>query len=540
MTRLTESALWQPLLEHAQTMRSTRMLDLFAVDRDRVADFSVEAAGLYLDYSKQRVSRQTLGLLFELARQQDVEGWRDRMFAGERINHTENRAALHVALRAPREAEIEVDGVDVVPEIHAVLGRMADFSERVRDGRWTGYSGRRITDVVNIGIGGSDLGPRMVCEALAAEADGPRFHFIANVDATPIETLLASLDPQTTLWIVVSKTFTTIETMSNARLVRDWFLKSGSPADIPRHFAAVSTNAAEVARFGIAPENMFQFWDWVGGRYSLWSAVGLSIMVALGSSRFHAMLEGARAMDRHFIEAPLERNMPVLLAVLAVWNSNFLGRGSQILAAYTESLARFVAWAQQLELESNGKGVTREGQAVDYSTTPALWGDVGTNSQHAFFQMLHQGSTVHPVDFIVVVQAAHRWPQQHRLLVANALAQGWALMRGKSEAEVRAELVAAGFSGDALEAAVPHRTFPGNRPSNTLLMPQLDAYHLGALLALYEHRTFVQSVLWNVNAFDQWGVELGKRLSLRLLGQGGEDPDPSTAELMRRTGLGAA
>ncbi len=540
MTRPTESALWQPLLEHAQAMRTTRMLDLFAADARRVADFSVEAAGLYLDYSKQRISRQTLGMLFELARQQDVEGWRDRMFAGERINHTESRAALHVALRAPREAEIEVDGVDVVPEIHAVLGRMADFAERVRDGRWTGYSGRRITDVVNIGIGGSDLGPRMVCEALAAEADGPRFHFIANVDAAPIEALLATLDPQTTLWIVVSKTFTTIETMSNARLMRDWFLKTASAADIPRHFVAVSTNAGEVARFGIAPENMFQFWDWVGGRYSLWSAVGLSIMVALGSRRFHAMLEGARAMDRHFIEAPLERNMPVLLAVLAVWNSNFLGRGSQILAAYAESLARFVAWAQQLELESNGKGVTREGQAVDYSTTPALWGDVGTNSQHAFFQMLHQGPTVHPVDFIVVVQAAHPWPQQHRLLVANALAQGWALMRGKSETEVRAELMAAGFGGDALEAAVPHRTFPGNRPSNTLLMPRLDAYHLGALLALYEHRTFVQSVLWNVNAFDQWGVELGKRLSLRLLGQGGEDPDPSTAELMRRTGLGMA
>lgn len=519
-------------------MRQTRLLDLFAADPHRVSEFGVEAAGLYLDYSKQRASPQTMELLLQLARQQDVEGWRDRMFAGERINLTERRAALHVALRAPRDASIAVDGHDVVPDVHAVLDRMAAFCERVREGSWTGYTDRRITDVVNIGIGGSDLGPRMVYEALGAHADGPRCHYVANVDAAPLQVLLHSLNPETTLWVVVSKTFTTAETMSNARLAREWFLSNGGEADIPRHFVAVSTNLAEVEKFGVRRENMFEFWDWVGGRYSLWSAVGLSVMLALGAPRFREMLAGAHAMDRHFATAPLARNMPVLLALLSVWNANFLGCGSQVLAAYAQDLACFVAWAQQLDLESNGKGVTRDGSAVDYDTVPALWGDVGTNSQHAFFQMLHQGPTIHPVDFILVTRMPHPWPQQHRLLLANALAQSWALMRGKSEGEVREELRATGLQGEALEAAVPHRTFPGNRPSNTLLLPVLDARHLGALLALYEHRTFVQSVLWDVNAFDQWGVELGKRLALSLLGQGGETPDPSTADLMKRVGLG--
>ncbi len=538
-TQLTQSAAWRQLLDHAHALRGENMLDLFDGDPHRVRDFSAEACGIYLDYAKQRAARRTMELLLELARQQDVEGWRRRMLAGERINTTENRAALHVALRAPREASLSVDGVDVVPQVHAVLDRVFDFSERVRDGRWRGHAGDRITDVVNLGIGGSDLGPRMVCEALDEFADGPRTHFIANVDAAPLERLLQGLNPASTLWVVASKSFSTLETLSNARLARDWFLQNADEADIARHFVAVSTNRDEVVRFGIAPENMFEFWDWVGGRYSLWSAVGLPVVLALGPQRFRELLNGAHAMDGHFREAPLERNLPVLMALLAIWNSNFIGRGSQVLAAYTQNLASFVSWAQQLDLESNGKRVTRAGEEVDYATAPALWGDVGTNAQHAFFQMLHQGPTVHPVDFIVPVQPSHGLPQQHRQLVANALAQGWALMRGKSEGEVRVELKAAGLGGVALEAAIPHRVFPGNRPSNTLLLPRLDAYHLGALLALYEHRTFVQSVIWNINAFDQWGVELGKKLALRLLSDDGEDPDPSTTELLRRTRLHA-
>ncbi|HEY0973982.1 MAG TPA: glucose-6-phosphate isomerase [Solimonas sp.] len=537
MSRLTERAVWRQLHDHAQALRSVRMLDLFAADPRRVEDFSVEASGLYLDYAKQRADRRAVALLLQLAVEQSVEAWRARMFAGERINATERRAALHVALRAPCESSMQVDGVDVVPQVHAVLDRMSAFAERVRDGRWTGFNGGRITDVVNLGIGGSDLGPRMVCEALGSFADGPRTHFIANVDAAPLELLLRQLDPATTLWIVASKSFTTLETLSNARLARAWFLQSASEVDVARHFVAVSTNRAEVERFGIDPANMFEFWDWVGGRYSLWSAVGLPIILGLGPQRFRELLDGAWSMDRHFEQAPLAQNMPVLMALLSIWNSNFVGRGSQVLAAYTQSLASFVNWAQQLDLESNGKSATRDGERVDYATAPALWGDVGTNAQHAFFQMLHQGPTVHPVDFIVPVRPSHDQPQQHRLLVANALAQGWALMRGKPEVEVREELRAAGLSGQELELAVPHRVFPGNRPSNTLLMPRLDAFHLGALLALYEHRTFVQSVVWNINAFDQWGVELGKKLALRLLSDGGEDPDPSTAELLRRTRL---
>jgi glucose-6-phosphate isomerase len=536
MTTLTESACWRSLQDHARAMRGVRVLDLFARDDGRVRDFSAEAAGLYLDYSKQRADRRTLELLLELARERGVEARRDQMFSGQPINHTEHRAALHSVLRAPRTARVMVEGVDVVAGVHVVLDQMTQFAQALRDGTWRGFTGKRITDVVNLGVGGSDLGPRMVCEALCEFASGPKMHFIANVDAAPLKTLLERLDPETTLWIVTSKTFTTLETMSNARLARSWFLSKAAETDIARHFVAVSTNTDEVSRFGIDPRNMFRFWDWVGGRYSLWSAVGLSIMLSLGPTRFRELLAGAHAMDQHFCAAPLQQNLPVLMALLAVWNSNFLGRGSQVLAAYTQSLASFVSWAQQLDLESNGKGVTRSGETVDYLTAPALWGDVGTNSQHAFFQMLHQGPTVHPVDFIVPVESAHGWPEQHRLLVANAYAQGWALMRGKSEAEVRIELAAAGLEGSALEAAIPHRVFPGNRPSNTLLLPRLDPFHLGALLALYEHRTFVQSVIWDINPFDQWGVELGKKLMLRLLDpQATELPDPSTAELMRRT-----
>jgi glucose-6-phosphate isomerase len=538
MSALTQSAAWRDLLQHARDFGGRTIADLFAADPERARGFSAEAAGLYLDYSKQRADARTLELLLALAAQQDLAGWIKRLFGGEPINHTEHRAAFHVALRAPREAALKVGGEDVSTLVHEVLDRACAFADRLRDGGWRGATGRPITDVVNIGIGGSDLGPRMVCRALHAVADGPRAHFVANVDGAQLSAVLHGLDPASTLFIVTSKTFTTLETMANAGAARDWLTAALGPAATPRHFVAVSTNRTEVEKFGIDAANMFEFWDWVGGRYSLWSAVGLSSIVALGPQRFRQMLAGAHAMDEHFRTAPLPRNLPVLLGLLGVWNSNFLGSPSQLIAPYAQDLEYFVAWAQQLEMESNGKGVDREGLPVDYATTPVLWGDVGTNAQHAFFQMLHQGPQIHPVDFILPLKAAHRLDRQQDMLIANCLAQSAALMRGKSAAQVRAELQAKGLSGDALEAAIPHRVFGGNRPSNTILLPQLDAGHLGALLALYEHRTFVQAVLWNINAFDQWGVELGKQLAQSVLaamaGDGRVDLDPSTRALLAR------
>jgi glucose-6-phosphate isomerase len=540
MSALTQSAAWRELQQHARDLAGRSISELFAADAGRVQAFSAEAAGLYLDYSKQRVDVRALELLQALARQRDLPGWIARLFGGEAVNHTENRAALHVALRAPREAAFKVGGQDAATLVHGVLDRMAGFAEQLRDGRWRGASGRAITDVVNIGIGGSDLGPRMVCRALHSLADGPRLHFVANVDGAQLTAALHGLDPASTLFIVTSKMFTTLETMANATAAREWLVAALGPAATPRHFVAVSTNRVEVEKFGIDAANMFEFWDWVGGRYSLWSAVGLSCMVALGPERFRQLLAGAHAMDQHFRTAPLPQNLPVLMGLLGVWNGNFLGSPSQLIAPYAQDLEYFVPWAQQLEMESNGKGVDREGQAVDYATTPVLWGDVGTNAQHAFFQMLHQGPQIHPVDFILPLKAAHRLDRQQDMLIANCLAQSAALMRGKNAEQVRAELQAKGLSGAALEAAIPHRVFSGNRPSSTILLPQLDAAHLGALLALYEHRAFVQSVLWNINAFDQWGVELGKQLAQSVLaamaGDSRVDLDPSTRALLARRG----
>ena len=518
-----------------------KTLELFAANPMRTQKFCCGAAGLFLDYSKQRITEQTLQLLLDLAEQQKLTQWIERLFAGDAINSTEQRAAAHMALRMPKHERFLVDGNNVVPAVHEVLERMAVFAAQVRDGHWRGYSGERITDVVNIGIGGSDLGPRMVCMALSAYADGPQTHFISNVDGAQISALLKKLNPATTLWIVTSKTFTTQETMANAQTARQWFLKSAAESAIAQHFVAVSTNRAEVEKFGIPANNMFGFWDWVGGRYSLWSAVGLSIMLDFGAERFAQLLAGAHDMDEHFRTAPLLRNLPVLMGFIGVWNNNFLGCATHYLAPYAQKLEHITAWLQQLEMESNGKSVDRQGARVDYATTPALWGDVGTNGQHAFFQMLHQGPEMHAVDFILPVAADHEaadqeFADQHQILVANCLAQSAALMKGKSAAEVRTELVAKGMSGEALEAAIPHRVFTGSRPSNTLLMPRLDPYHLGALLALYEHRTFVQSVIWNVNPFDQWGVELGKQLAQQVLVamKGGDvDLDPSTRNLLK-------
>jgi glucose-6-phosphate isomerase len=537
MSALTESPAWLALQTHAQAQANVKTLELFAAQALRAEKFCAGAAGIFLDYSKQRVTEQTLQLLLDLAEQQKLPQWIERLFAGDNINNTEARAAAHMALRVPKHERYRVDGNDVAPAVHEVLDRMAVFSNQVRDGSWRGYSGERISDVVNIGIGGSDLGPRMVCFALSAYANGPRTHFISNVDGAQLSALLKKLNPATTLWIVTSKTFTTQETMANATAARRWLLQVADESAVAKHFVAVSTNRTEVEKFGISPDNMFGFWDWVGGRYSLWSAVGLSIMLDIGPERFTQLLTGAHDMDQHFKTAPMLRNLPILMGLLGVWNNNFLSCTTRYFAPYAQKLIHMTAWLQQLEMESNGKSTDRQGVAVDYATTPAVWGDVGTNGQHAFFQMLHQGTEMHAVDFILPVKAEHEFPDQHEILMANCLAQSAALMKGKSAEEVRAELSAKGMSGEALEMAIPHRVFSGSRPSSTLLLPRLDPYHLGALLALYEHRTFVQSVIWNINPFDQWGVELGKQLAQQVLQamKGMEvNLDPSTRSLLDR------
>ncbi|MFA5938648.1 MAG: glucose-6-phosphate isomerase [Sinimarinibacterium sp.] len=536
---ITQGAEWRALAAHAERLRARRTLELFEHDPRRAARFAADACGLHLDYSKQRVDAEVMATLLALAESRGLAAWRERLFGGACVNHTENRPALHMALRAARsERFADARSGDVVADVYATLESMCRFADAVRSGSWRGASGAAITDVVSIGIGGSDFGPRMVCQALHALIDGPRPHFVANVDPADLHDELSGLNPATTLFVVVSKTFTTQETLANARLARRWLVDALGESAVARHFVAVSTNAREVAEFGILPANMFGFWDWVGGRYSLWSAVGLSVVLALGPQRFDELRAGAHAMDRHFVEAAPECNLPVLLGLLGIWNTNFMACASQVIMPYAQRLSLFCGWLQQLEMESNGKGVDRDGTAVDYATTPALWGSVGSNAQHAYFQMLHQGPAVHAIDFILPIEGDDGLDEMQRMLVANCLAQSAALMRGKSAAEVRAELQGAGLSGAALDAAVPHRVFPGDRPSNTLLLPRLDAHHLGALLALYEHRTFVQSVIWGINPFDQWGVELGKQMARQILDSRKAFPmDPSTVELMRRTGL---
>ncbi|WP_420468006.1 glucose-6-phosphate isomerase [Panacagrimonas sp.] len=538
MTPLESTPAWSTVDRHAQRLRATLLRDLFEDDPARAARYSAQACGLTLDYSKQRIDDAARAALLDLTAARQLSDWRRQLFDGAAINHTERRAALHMALRAPRDRPLHALGVDVGDDVHAVLDRMCDFAERLRSGCWRGATDEPIRDVVNIGIGGSDLGPRMVVQALRSRDAGadPRAHFVANVDGAQLADVLAQLQPARTLFVVTSKTFTTQETMANAGNARRWLVDALGTDAVGRHFVAVSTNSEAVAAFGIAPDNCFAFWDWVGGRYSVWSAVGLSAMLALGPECFRQLLAGAHAMDRHFVEADDVNNLPLLLALLAVWNMQALGAASHVVSPYAQRLEYFVAWLQQLEMESNGKCVMRDGTPVP-STTPALWGDVGTNSQHAFFQMLHQGPALHAVDFIVALRGGHAYPDQHRLLLANVLAQAAALMRGKSADEVRAELAGRGLAGAELEAAIPHRVFPGNRPSNLLLLPQLDAWHLGALMALYEHRTFVLSVLWGINPFDQWGVELGKQLAQRLLQPGaGED---ASLDASTRAHLGA-
>ena len=514
---LTATASFQALAAHAIDSKNWRMRDLFDLDPQRFANMSLQAAGLFLDYSKNRLDRRTLELLVDLARERGVEARRAAMFSGEKINLTEQRAVLHTALRAPIDCALVVDGQDVAADVHAVLARMKTFSDAVRSGAWLGYSGKPITDIVNIGIGGSDLGPKMVCLALRQYAH-PRLtmHFVSNVDGHDMDAMLSQVDPATTLFIVASKTFTTGETMLNAQTARRWFLAHARPAGadaLARHFVAVSTNTQAIEAFGIDPANMFPFWDWVGGRYSVWSAIGLPIALAVGFGHFSDFLAGAHAMDLHFTQAPLAHNMPVLLALTGFWNRQFLGCASVSIAPYHQDLHRFPAYLQQLDMESNGKRVTRTGEPVDSATCPVIWGDCGTNGQHAYFQLLHQGTDVTPIDFIACLRPAHELASHHAALLANCFAQSEAFMRGKNVDEVRADLQAQGLSPADTERLAPHKTFPGNRPSNTLLMDYLTPHALGALVALYEHKTFVQGVLWDVNSFDQWGVELGKVLA---------------------------
>ena len=525
---------WQALDEHATRVRGAHLRTLFAGDPTRGERLTAEGAGLYLDYSKHRITDETIGLFGELARAVGLQDRIDAMFRGDRINVTENRSVLHVALRAPRDASITVDGRNVVADVHAVLDRMADFADRVRSGAWTGFTGKRIRNVVNIGIGGSDLGPAMAYEALRFYTDRAlTCRFVSNVDGADFAEKTVDLDPSETLFIVASKTFTTLETMTNARTARAWTVSAlGDERAVARHFVAVSTNAAEVQKFGIDTANMFGFWDWVGGRYSMESAIGLSTMIAVGPERFREMLGGSRAMDEHFRTAPVERNLPVLMAMLGVWYVDFFDADTVAVLPYSQYLARFPAYLQQLTMESNGKHVTVDGARVEYETGAIYWGEPGTNGQHSFYQLIHQGTRLIPCDFIGFGQPLAALGDHHDLLMANLFAQAEALAFGKTADEVRAE-------GTASEL-VAHREFDGNRPSSMILAERLTPATLGALVALYEHVVFTQGVVWNVDSFDQWGVELGKVLASRIVPEltAAQSPplahDSSTNTLIRR------
>jgi glucose-6-phosphate isomerase len=522
-TELTRSPQWQALQAHYQATHEIEMRELFAKDATRAERFQLDALGIYLDYSKNRVTDETLKALLALADSAGLRAKIDAMFAGEKINTTEGRAVLHTALRAPASASIMVDGKNVVPEVHAVLERMATFCERVRSGAWQGHTGKRIKNIVNIGIGGSDLGPYMATEALRFySARHLTFRFVSNVDATDFAEATHDLDPEETLFIVCSKTFTTLETIGNAKTAREFLLaKLKDPAAVKKHFVAVSTNAEEVAKFGIDTANMFGFWDWVGGRYSYDSAVGLSLMLAIGGEAFNEMLSGFHEMDEHFRTAPFARNMPVLLALIGIWYNNFYGAETFAVLPYDQYLARFSAYLQQLDMESNGKRVTLNGEYVDYQTGPILWGQPGTNGQHAFYQLIHQGTKLVPCDFIGFIHSLNPISSHHDLLMANFFAQTEALAFGKTREEVARE-------GVAPELAA-HKSFPGNRPTNTLLCERLTPSMLGKLVALYEHKVFVQGVIWQINSFDQWGVELGKVLAKRIGSELEAQSEPSLA-----------
>ncbi len=517
---MIDTAEWKALLAHREAFGSMHMRDLFEEDAGRFERYSLFFNNILFDYSKNRITDETLKLLFDLARMRDVKGWTERMFHGEKINFTEDRAVLHVALRNRSNRPIFVDGHNVMPQVNAVLAKMRQFSEQVRSGKWLGYTGKRITDVVNIGIGGSDLGPKMVCEALKPYSDWAiRAHFVSNVDDTQLVETLRGLNPEQTLFIVASKTFTTQETLANARSARDWLLHhcDSDQGAVAKHFVALSTNTDEVVKFGIDPENMFEFWDWVGGRYSLWSAVGLSIACYIGMDNFEQLLQGAHEMDEHFRTAPMDRNIPIIMGLLGVWYNNFFDADSHAIFPYDQYLYEFPSYFQQGDMESNGKHTTRDGKRVQYSTGPIIWGKPGTNGQHAFFQLVHQGTKLIPADFLAAVEAQNPLGEHHAILISNFFAQTEALMKGRTQAEARAALEQEGYTGERLEELVAHKYFDGNRPTNSILFKRLDPKTMGCLVAMYEHKIFVQGIIWDINSFDQMGVELGKQLASAIL-----------------------
>lgn len=515
---LTDLKAWKDLEKNYTAIRGETMRDMFAADPDRFEEFSVSLNSLLLDYSKNRINGETMKLLIELAKEAGLEKARDAMFSGEKINITENRAVLHTALRNRSDRPVYVDGKDVMPQIKAVLEKMKTFSTAVRDGQWKGATGKAMTDVVNIGIGGSDLGPVMVVEALKHyQKKGLHTHFVSNVDGTHIVETLKDLNPETTLFIVASKTFTTQETLTNAKTARGWLTAALGEDAVAKHFVALSTNTEEVKKFGIDPANMFEFWDWVGGRYSLWSAIGLSIAIAVGYDNFVELLTGGFEMDEHFRNAPLEKNIPVILGVLGVWYHNFFGAEAYAVLPYDQYLHRLPAYLQQADMESNGKGVSKDGKPVSYTTGPILFGEPGTNGQHSFYQLIHQGTHLIPCDFIVPAISLNETGDHHPILLSNVFAQAEALMKGKTAAEVRAEFEAQGADEEKIQKLLNHKIFSGNRPSNVILVEKIDPRTLGRLIAMYEHKIFVQGVIWNVNSYDQWGVELGKQLAKKIL-----------------------
>ncbi len=516
---ITQSKTWKSLDEHKKKIEDIHMQDLFADDPNRFKKFSLRFKDILLDFSKNRITDETLAMLQKLAEEADLKGWTEKMFTGQKINITENRAVLHIALRNRSNAPIIVDGKDVMEDVNRVLKHMEEFSEAVRSGSWKGYTGKSITDVVNIGIGGSDLGPVMVTEALKPYAQkGLNVHYVSNVDGTLIVETLKGLNPETTLFIIASKTFTTQETLTNANSAKDWFLKAAKEESyIAKHFVALSTNADEISRFGIDTKNMFEFWDWVGGRYSLWSAIGLSIAIYIGFKNFTELLEGGHEMDEHFRTTPIEKNLPVTIALIGIWYNNFFGSQTHAILPYDQYMHRFSAYFQQGDMESNGKGVNRLSKKVDLSTGPILWGEPGTNGQHAFYQLIHQGTKIIPCDFLAPMKTQNPIGEHHLILLANFFAQPEALMRGKTAEQVKEELKDSHLSPDQIEKLVPHKCFTGNRPTNSILFEKVCPRTLGSIIVLYEHKIFTQGVIWNINSFDQWGVELGKQLAKAIL-----------------------
>ncbi len=536
---------WKELTTHFKQISKLEMKNLFAEDSKRFNKFSLSFNDIFFDYSKNRITAETMNKLFNLAKAADLNTWKKKMFSGSKINFTEERAVLHTALRYQGKDPVKVDGVDVMPEVHKVLAKMKKFSTAVRSGKWLGYTGKPVKTVINIGIGGSDLGPVMIVQGLKNYAGkGPEVRFVSNVDATDFVEKTRDLDPEETLFIVASKTFTTQETMTNALTAKKWTLKKLKKQEaIAKHFVALSTNETEVVKFGIDPANMFEFWNWVGGRYSSWSAIGLSICCALGFKTFSEFLTGAYEMDQHFLKTRAEKNIPVIMALLGIWYNNFFGCESQAILPYDQYLARFAAYFQQGDMESNGKHIDRSGNAVNYQTGPIIWGEPGTNGQHAFYQLIHQGTKIIPCDFIAAAQPQHKVSDHHEKLIANFFAQTEALMKGKDKDEVINDLEAQGLSPEEIQKLTPHKVFTGNRPTNSILVKKLTPRVLGSLIAMYEHKIFVQGIIWRINSFDQWGVELGKVLAKKILGEEKEllkgkkislaHHDSSTAGLIR-------